>query len=736
MATMDSTRCFARSANLRRLLGVGILAITAGICVHGERARACGYDPPDISDETTFDPVLVGGWTGLAYDPYDETFGGACESCLDKSMMADWTGYLPGVTAADWKPVLYRASSAELGTLRARASGRGKVPRAYRTSSLWKAPRKHLTAALDLVRLARDVEPHATFELNRNGVRAGRPPADLLARARGGLAAARKTRDAFLAQRYGFQLLRIAFYQRDWPAVVAFYDRNPKIVGGPSVDLAWRAHHYLAGALLHEGHRARANLELARIATHYQPLAGLAVLEFKPLEDADWRATLAMAQTPREKTELWQMAGIKKDPLAAVYEILRLDPRSDLIGLLLVRELTHTEHQSSYSAKNAKANRKTLAAIERIALGQIARNGDRPWLMRLIAGHVAALRGDLAAARSRLEAAVAARPGDTAVANQAKASMAIALAMRWRFGNRAAGDELAASMSSLGPKFSRRNTVRRVVRAQLAKTLVASGRLVDAEFLVPGSADPWDDKNNRPKNGRYHWSQRWFIQQMIARANRRATAFDRFVLDGSYTHDQLRLELALRLVFEGRFAAAQRALPSSTPKLGTDPFVMHIRDCHDCDHTTYAAAPWTTTTVIARLVALEAKVRRGGEAGAAAALEIGNAMYNLTYWGNARIATENTHQHTRDASQAIRWYKRAFDLTRDRELETKAAFFAAKAELGTELYQAVGDASSWKLESTKLPIPRIWFPVVKRFANTRYYKEILSECGHFAAWAK
>ena len=35
----------------------------------------------------------------------------------------------------------------------------------------------------------------------------------------------------------------------------------------------------------------------------------------------------------------------------------------------------------------------------------------------------------------------------------------------------------------------------------------------------------------------------------------------------------------------------------------------------------------------------------------------------------------------------------------------------------------------------RLPIPKTWFPVLKQFSNTKYYKEVLSECGHFAAWA-
>ena len=35
-----------------------------------------------------------------------------------------------------------------------------------------------------------------------------------------------------------------------------------------------------------------------------------------------------------------------------------------------------------------------------------------------------------------------------------------------------------------------------------------------------------------------------------------------------------------------------------------------------------------------------------------------------------------------------------------------------------------------------LPIPGTWFPVVKKLSDTKYYREVLRECGHFAAWAR
>jgi tetratricopeptide (TPR) repeat protein len=733
---MARTRSPSSSIRFAKLVALATVGLLAAVGLRGERADACGGGMYlAIEDVTTFDPSIVGDWDGLAYNPYESSFGGACDDCLAKAMLADWTTYLTGVTVDDWKKILLTATEADLVSLRAKAAGKSTAaPKGYETSSLWKVPKERAIGALDLVKLARQVEPYATFEMfdpdgNPKTVQA--PPIALGNAARDGMKA---TKDPFLAQRFAFQALRVAFYQREWNAVVAFYDRNTAVLSGPSQDLAWRARHYLAGALGRRGTKGRANLELARIGANYKPLSGLAVLEFKPSEEADFKESLRLAKTIREKTELWQMVGITKDGIVASQEILRIDPKSNLVGLLLVRELEKAESRGAEmwnmkpDPKEIAAQKKQYAQIDQLAQSLIARGGDRPWLMELISGHLAAKRGDLTAARTRINRALAARPGDPKVASQARASLSVALAASWRLGDGAAENELAAAMAGIDPKFARGAAVRVEVRGKLAKAYVGAGKLVDAEFLTPGSADATDEAGNRIAKGKPNWQQRAFLDAMIARAANKTTPFDKFIVEGSFKPAELQFELGLRYLLDGDFVAAQKLLKPTAKKWGTDPFVIHIVDCHDCDHAKYEKAKWDHANVVDRLIELDAKVKAGGEPGAEAALQIGNVLYNLTYWGNARQATAETHQKTEDASLAMKYYKKAHDLSKNRELKVKAAFLAAKAELGT-LLGVDGTAGG-------LPIPKTWFPVVKQYANTRYYKEVLKECGHFASWVK
>ena len=64
---------------------------------------------------------------------------------------------------------------------------------------------------------------------------------------------------------------------------------------------------------------------------------------FHPWEDADWNSTLSMAKNIREKAVLWHMFGVYADPLKGMKEIYKLDSKSELIDLLLVRSINIAE---------------------------------------------------------------------------------------------------------------------------------------------------------------------------------------------------------------------------------------------------------------------------------------------------------------------------------------------------------------------------------------------------------
>jgi hypothetical protein len=746
MISARSTGYFARCtrfAVVAGTLGAAVLAL------RGERAaHACSGGEPFIGEFTTFDPGVIGDaqLASVQYDPYVSRFGGYQPDYGADALVADWHGYLNGaVDDADWRKILFEASAADVAALQRRLAGKSTaVPTGYEDSSLWSQPaaRAKLGAALAVVHLVRQVEPSAiAFEPwdHDKAARRPAPAGGLLATARAGMTAS--AADPFLAQRYAFQATRILFYQDDAAALITFFDQHAAVLAGPSPGLGWRARYYLAGALANSGNDARAELELARIHANYSPLAGPAMSDFHPQSDTVWHDSLALARTTRERTELWRMVGVKFDGMAAAREIRKLDPKSDLIALLVLRELARAESLPGRSfntppdPQDVTAAGRALAAVEQLALQLASTPGaDRPWLMHLVAGHIAARRGDLATARARLERALAGKPGDARVASQVKASLSLALIANWKIDD-AHEREFGQAMNGLDRTYERADSVRTAVRDHLAKLYKWANRLVDAEYLHPGTVDPTDDPSGfSPHPGKLHWADISFLKDMLARRTRVATEFDRFlVTQPAFTEPRLQQELALRYALDGDFAAAKQiftATSATSTRLEVDPFVTHIKDCRECDEEKFARAAWTHASLIARLAQLGPVANSTGEAAAEASLQIGNALYNITWYGNARRVLRDTHQDGHDARAAERWYHRAYDLTKNRERKAQAAYLAAKAERGnrTDVPRKDDDGLS------DLPLPTTWFTRLKPLSDTRYYKEVLRECGTFRTW--
>ncbi len=696
-----------------------LVVIACGLTSDRERrANACGWSPPEMHELTSFDPSVAGEGTevGLEYDLNTVGVGKRCDECEREAMLSDWVGYLgPNISPADWAHVLFQVNNTDLQALDAALRNGSPAPAslAFVDVALNRDPgaRIRLQRALRVVALAREVQNVATLEQTPLPEEATR----LLGKAERGMTQAKQDHDAFITQRYAFLKLRVTFYTRRWRDVQQLVASTPELAT-PSRDLAWRARYYRAGALRRDGDLAGANLELAHIHAGYPVLAGATATDFRPQEDADWRAALHRAGDAHNRTLLWRLVGLVHDPGAAAREIYRLEPTSPLIGLLVVRELARTESADDWKRTQA-GYQKLEEFVMRVAN---APGADRPWLMDLVAGHLAAKRGDVALARERLGRARAARPNDEKVAQQAQASWALALAHRARLDAKSL-DEVAKAVGSLQPAFTRRGRVAGEVRGHLALALERAGRDTDAEFVSPDTfARAW---HNTP-----------FLLRMLARARRSATPFDRFALSNSYSQTDLERELALHYIVTGKFSGAVHFLAKrslSESLLDTDPFLARIDGCLDCDlGFVQESEPWTLGRLATELRTFELQALRKGDAAARAALAVGTALYNLTLHGNNRRFVRQTHQGTWDSDAALRWYQRAYRLAKSRELKAEAAFYSAKAERAVAISKLIGDATYLD----PLPFPKHWYPVVRQYADTAYHREVIAQCGSYRRW--
>ncbi|MBS2025349.1 MAG: hypothetical protein JST92_23355 [Deltaproteobacteria bacterium] len=702
-----TTTAWGSSSTPSRSLWPLLLLGLVGLASIPRDAGACGGMDPDITQETTFDPRIIDSTTMDSLF-YDETrrFGDACVECERKEQLADWATFLPkAVTQEAWVKVLYAGDDLPLDDLIFALKGKKKAPAGFDGITGVKLSgdeKDKLSAALFYLGFLRKVTPRAQGFMD---LPAGAPQAEATRVLQGGEGAFARAKEPFLKQRYGFQLLRLRFYAKDFAGLVAFADANTAALAGPSKPLRFRGLHYVAGSLLRLGNRPRANLELARAHAGLPSLGGLTAADFSPRNDDEWKQSLALATDAKDKAALWSLIGLRYDAVTAMREIFAADPKSDLLALLAVRQLAASE-------ATHKLDEKLEALAQTISTTPGA---DRPWLFALVAAHVSALRGDLPVTRTRLALAQKLHPGDAAMNAQLSETLTIALAAH-ALKEPGLREEFLQNVQSSDHK-TRRDAVLMAARRGLAQQADAAGK----ELLLPGTAHKWTPE---------------FAKSVLERFRAASTPLDKWMnAAGGYQEYQLLADWGKSLLGAHRYAEAATVLAGQLPghewgALGTDPSALRIRDCHDCDHEKFALDNyWTLLTVAQRLQKAEQDAKGTGEPAAKAAFELGAILYNLSWYGNARATLEDPFADVHDTRPAEAAFARAYELTGDREFKAKAAFQAAKCELGRLLEDA-------RQGSDKLPVPVAWFTKLSTLADTRYHQQVIAECGNYKSWRK
>ena len=425
------------------------------------------------------------------FDPFSCRASAApCRDCAPKAMLDDWHGYLKDVG---------RRGRLEEGAVRRDA---GEQPRPRQVAGKATAPeglRRRARCGTAGERRPRVAFVRSLARSSRRAVFVDRRRHDDSARRRGDAPRRRDrprmkaARDPFLAQRYAFQVLRIMFYQRDWRGRgrVLRQERGGarRAVEGSGVARALlpRRRARAPGKPRAREPRARAHpRELPAARGRSPPRTS------SPMEDSRLAASRSKLAKTRAREDRAVAARRRARPtaLVAMQEIMKLDPKSDLLALL-ARARARARRAASarrYGGENAGCEGRA-AREEGVRDGREDRATDRPDAGRRSAVDRRARRSATSrrsAAISRRRArtstsAVQLRPNDARVASQAKASLALALA-------RLEGSTPRTRTSSRRDERARPRRSRKLarcasdVRGRLAKAYAKEGRLVDAEL--------------------------------------------------------------------------------------------------------------------------------------------------------------------------------------------------------------------------------------------------------------
>ena len=164
--------------------------------------------------------------------------------------------------------------------------------------------------------------------------------------------------------------------------------------------------------------------------------------------------------------------------------------------------------------------------------------------------------------------------------------------------------------------------------------------------------------------------------------------------------------------------------------------MIHIVDCHDCDFEAKHAATYTRTAFVKKLVDLSTRAAGTGPAAAQASFELANGRLHELLRQRAGNVHHTPHCNLSDNSP----------LTSKMDLAEK---YSPSAPWTCRATRSFGPGpASWpprpnktapSTHSATTPAPPpapvnspVYFKKLKTsFADTRYYQEIIKECGYF-----
>lgn len=704
---------------------------------------ACGgdYDWMGFEDSSfTPEAFVKESYAPLFYTPYTAFYGPVDDepthnSRFNSAVIADWSTFLEG-----------RISDEDLTFLMLADSGAAVV------SSVNEAIEKKQTPTGKFSRLnLRDAKTrsffeflgHAkTIEVSSTAVFASWqynpgdiPPvnAETIARVE---ARYTRTSDPFLKNRYWFQTVKAYFYSDNRQSVIPFFEKTQ--AEAPRNTLYYRALAYVAGAHYRNRDYAMSNYLFSIVFDKCPELRTDAAFAFHPAEDADKEASLAMAKSPEEKAAFWALYGYYTTEENAIREIYKVHPASPHLDFLLTRLINKREHEwSDMALANAgslkRPKHSSTDSVNMQLISQIAREGKvaNPFLWNSAAGYLNTFAGDFAKANTFFEKAK-------------KYSIENELAVGQL--------RLLKLINTLASTVRMDQQAERVLLPEL-DWLYNTGHLyTDGELRYTG-ASAW---TKRYIGALYRQQQNFLFAELFnndhsfysSHANCESmtaflrksdkTAWEKLAASVSDVtlediHDYEAVSYAYEEDLDKAIAMMEKAGAQKDVVLLGNPFNGKIKDCHDCDHAAPQKVKYTRLDFLKKLKEMKANIGQGNDVYNNALL-VANAYYNMTYHGNARVfyygrIMKELANQTLDCTTARKYYQKAFEAATNDEQRAKCTYMLAKCERNA-FYNEIYLGTSTQ--------PSGYFPDLEGFkklktdySNTRYYQEVIKECGYF-----
>jgi hypothetical protein len=725
-------------------------------------ACADGDWPEYGSSNFTPEAFVEKRYSPFFYSPYLYYYGIGHDNSqserFNEKNVSDWAGYLGNITSsAELNYLLNEPGKATVDSIALYLDGKyGSLPGEVAAYQLFREKNNkkvkdfisYLSLAKEAAVFANNTSAWWDYEPKKQVVYAG--AAALNKALQSGFTNAG---DKFLKQRYWFQLVRSYFFNGAPEKAAAFFETNESKF--EKNILYYRTMAYCAGAYYRQKNYGKANYYYSLVYDSCDEMKTSAHFSFHPQEESDWQATLALCKNNKEKITLWQMLGVfYGDEKRSIREIQVLDPASNKADLLLARAINKEEQKmnSEYDVFNpAKMSAITidkdlLALVSGIAN---AGNNSNPFMWSAAAGYLQLLDHNYKQADRYFAQAEKTVSGEKLKQWQLRLLKALnkvagAAKVDDQFEKEILDDVewLRTYNSGEGDPFRYTNAFA-FIKATMAKKYSKQLQLVKSECYVTKQAFYTDDKNVE--------AMKTFLQKNDM------TPYEKLCrnlynknLDDLYDYQGVRLAYDDKM--EPAIAAMEKAGEKGNFNFQGNPFNGRINDCHECDHASYKGTPYTKLGLLKKMKEMEANVQAGNDVYNNTLL-LGNAFYNLSYYGNARDfylssipgsfqLTSNTLDSTfkdflLSMKAAAGYYQKALAAAATKEQKAKCYYMLAKCERNSWYTKNIFNGSDYYSGSDMVDLKAInSFNMLKQYSDTKYYQEVIKECGYFRAFLK
>ena len=560
--------------------------------------------------------------------------------------------------------------------------------------------------------------------------------------------------DPFLKNRYWFQVAKAKYYSIDKSSIISFFDKTKETV--KKNNLYYRALSYVAGAHYKQRNYTLSNYLYSIVYYNCKEMRSIAAYNFHPQEQSDFDSSLQLASNNNEKIALWTLYGYYADELKAIREISKLDTKNEHIDFLLAHFINNEEKRLNSEAelKNAveyknvlkeNVNPEAVLLIDSIARQE---NTSRPFLWYMGAGYFQILAGNYKLADIYLEKSSILISNKSLAINQIRLLQLVNNILRIDSITKQHEEKLVSELDWLynkcpndSTKSFRYNHTVSWSKNYLSSLYKSQGNHVFSEILSP-STNYYINQNNIDKMIEY------FTKKDMSSWDSILTGQYEFTLSDLYDY----VSIKNTYIYPENLDKAiyyMELSQHSNDTLDCDPFLGRIKDICECTEGNIPNIRFTKLDLLRRMKDLQLLIAKG-ERTYEHYLALGNAFYNITYFGNSREFYFNAiinnygiyidplyKSWLLNSSIANTYFNNALQVANNNEQKALCVYMMSKCERNTfytERYYEDGFLRDSYNQDTNYLAWNGFVKLKNEYSHTSFYKQVIKECGYFKSY--